>query len=319
MTTNYGDNFKQFNFCCEPGRGYDPAIFGGRVERYPFKDHNTPPLKTMAAFANSAKLWLDADPKHVVNMHCKAGKGRAGLMCCVLLVRMGVAQSAKEAMDLYDRERVTNNRGLTVTSQRKYVVFYEMLWRKCWGVTGNIGDIPAEPVDSKKFLLPDEPEYKLYGVDVLSIPRGLFKEYRVTIYKLTNFNPELQYDSGYIKGDMPSINCELPVKGNFKIYVETRKGGFMGKSVKLFELLHNTYFMDINNMQQCDFPVDQLDIKKKVKPKVANMVVRMNFTPSAAGETGKGYTVVKTQEESDLGGVASPNGIGVELTHPTKR
>lgn len=72
-------------------------------------------------------------------------------------------------------------------------------------------------------------------------------------------------------------------------------------------------------MQQCDFPVDQLDIKKKVKPKVANMVVRMNFTPSAAGETGKGYSVVKTQEESDLSGVASPNGIGVELTHPTKR
>lgn len=96
MDHYHHDRYKMFNFCCEPGRGYNPEIFHGRVERYPFKDHNTPPLKTMADFANSAKMWLDADPENVVNMHCKAGKGRAGLMCCVLLVRTGIAQSAIE-------------------------------------------------------------------------------------------------------------------------------------------------------------------------------------------------------------------------------
>jgi phosphatidylinositol-3,4,5-trisphosphate 3-phosphatase/dual-specificity protein phosphatase PTEN len=54
-------------------------------------------------------------------MHCKAGKGRAGLMCCVLLLRAGVVNSAAEAFKKYDATRVTNNKGLTVTSQRKYV------------------------------------------------------------------------------------------------------------------------------------------------------------------------------------------------------
>ena len=72
-------------------------------------------------------------------------------------------------------------------------------------------------------------------------------------------------------------------------------------------------------MQQCDFPVDQLDIKKKVKPKVINMVVRMNFLPNTGGETSKGYSVIKSSDEADMSGTASPNGIGVELTHPTKR
>jgi phosphatidylinositol-3,4,5-trisphosphate 3-phosphatase/dual-specificity protein phosphatase PTEN len=153
MDHYHKDHYKVFNFCCEPGRGYNPEVFYGRVERYPFKDHNTPPLETMAAFGNSVKQWLDTDPQNVVNMHCKAGKGRAGLMCCVALIRTGkmscnciictfnsittvviagFVQNAKEALDLYDRERVNNNRGLTVTSQRKWVIFYEALWRQIW-------------------------------------------------------------------------------------------------------------------------------------------------------------------------------------------
>ncbi len=233
-----------YNFCCEPGRGYDPAVFDGRVERYPFKDHNTPPLDTMVAFANSAKQWLDADPENVVNMHCKAGKGRAGLMCCVLLIRAGVVQSAKEALDLYDRERVTNNRGLTVCSQRKYVVFYESLWRDCWGVKGDIGQVPAQPTDgSSIYKVPAQPKLRLFGVEVLNVPAGFVRNYRVTIYKLSNFSPELQFDSGWVEGDSASASCNCPLEGNFKVYVEFRKA-FYSKAVKLFELLHNTYFMD---------------------------------------------------------------------------
>lgn len=126
------------------GRGYSADVFEGRVERYPFKDHNTPPLETMVAFANSAKYWLDQDPENVCSVHCKAGKGRAGLMSCILLFRTGFCSTAKEALDHYDRVRVTNNRGLTVTSQRKFVMFYESLWRDFWKVEGNLGVIPGK-------------------------------------------------------------------------------------------------------------------------------------------------------------------------------
>ncbi|CAM9317459.1 unnamed protein product, partial [Ectocarpus fasciculatus] len=130
LDTRHRDHYMLFNFCCEPGRGYDPETFHGRVQRYPFKDHCTPPLETMAAFANAAKLWLEEDDANVCSMHCKAGKGRAGLMSCVLLVRTGSYPSAIAAMDKYDETRTHNGRGLTVTSQRKFVLFYELLWRQ---------------------------------------------------------------------------------------------------------------------------------------------------------------------------------------------
>jgi len=66
LEKKHAGHYKVFNFCCEPGRGYPASFFDGRVERYPFRDHGVPPLDTMSQFCNSAKAWLDADPKNVV-------------------------------------------------------------------------------------------------------------------------------------------------------------------------------------------------------------------------------------------------------------
>jgi hypothetical protein len=242
MDAHHKDHYRMFNFCCEPGRGYHPDVYHGRVERYPFKDHNTPPLESMVAFANSVKGWLDEDPENVVNMHCKAGKGRAGLMCCVSLVRTGSANSAIEAMDLYDNERVTNKRGLTVTSQRKFVIFYEMLWRQFWGVTGNIGDVTAE--EAAKFKIPEQPAFHLTGIEVLNVPPGLVSSFEIAVYRITNFSPKKLFDSGRLRGDSIGADCDLYIDKNFKVFVKYKKG-FTSKPVRLVELQHNTLFMKV--------------------------------------------------------------------------
>lgn len=301
MDKHHMDNYKVYNFCCEPGRGYDPSVFHGRVERYPFKDHNTPPLETMAAFANSVKAWLDEDPAHVVNMHCKAGKGRAGLMSCVAMLRTGVAQSAQEALDIYDRERVTNLRGLTVTSQRKFVIFYEKLWREVWGVEGDIGTIPAEPLDSTKYVVPEQPLLTLKGIELLNMPPKFATIFRVTIFRITNFLPEKIFDSGKFSAEGGAVNVDLNtnLQGNFKIFISFKKGYF-SKPVKLTELLHNTYFMD-RYAPVVDFGVEQCDIKKKIKPKLgAEFGVRLRFTDDGTGTVGtKGYEMVATNGDED--------------------
>eukprot|EP01039_Chlorochromonas_danica_P006044 gene6044-6657_t len=312
MDKYHENNYKVYNFCCEYGRGYDPDTFYGRVERYPFKDHNTPPLQTMVDFANSAKEWLDETKDHVVNMHCKAGKGRAGLMCCVLLVRTGVAQSAIEAMDLYDRERVTNRRGLTVTSQRKFVIFYEALWRRCWGVTGNIGDISAE--EARKFKIPEQPTYRISAIELLHVPDGLVYSYRIVTSKISNFGPDKLHDSGWKKlqpGEAIAVEADALLQANFKVFVYF-KSSFLASAMRLVELQHNTFFM-LRNQDYCDFPVDQLDIKKKVKPKLGeNVVLRLHFAPlnqpdalpaprdSLSSPPSKGYALVSKEEEGGL-------------------
>lgn len=51
-------------------------------------------------FCENAKAWLDMDEQNVVSLHCKAGKGRAGIMAACLLIRLG--ETANDAVSKYD-------------------------------------------------------------------------------------------------------------------------------------------------------------------------------------------------------------------------
>ena len=293
LEEHHAGNYKVFNFCCEPGRGYSADVFDGRVERYPFKDHNTPPLETMIEFGESAKKWLDESPDHMCSLHCKAGKGRAGLMTCILLLRSGEFQSALEVLDHYDATRVSNNRGLTVTSQRKFVIFYELLWRQYYGESGNIGAVPGSlPLERK---VPVQPTLHLSEVEILNckLPKGL-KNVRIMIYKGGNMAPRLLYDTGKLKDGEAKALTPCILQGNFKIHVE-HKPSFFGKEVKICELWHNTLFVDRGALI-IDFMLDQLDVKRKLEKALGaqfTLRVKLSKEPPSEGETAPGRAVEK--------------------------
>lgn len=72
-------------------------------DRYPFMDDTCPPLESVVDFCENAKAWLDAHEDNVVSLHCKAGKGRAGIMAACLMVRMG--ETAQAALTSFDAVR----------------------------------------------------------------------------------------------------------------------------------------------------------------------------------------------------------------------
>ncbi|KAJ0396951.1 hypothetical protein P43SY_003654 [Pythium insidiosum] len=127
LVERHASRFKVFNFCSEATRRYPPEIFESRVEYIPVEDHNVPTLPQILSFCDRAAQWLDDDSENVVVLHCKAGKGRAGMMACMLLLRMKFASTATEAIDRYNQVRVIDRRGLTVISQRKWVHYYEQI------------------------------------------------------------------------------------------------------------------------------------------------------------------------------------------------
>lgn len=107
-------------------------------EYFAFDDHNPPPFDLLYKFCVDCSTYLAKDNKNVVAIHCKAGKGRTGVMICSYLVFDGlvntnrhqdeqqyIIKSAKEALIYYGKIRTIDQKGVTIPSQIRYVYYFE--------------------------------------------------------------------------------------------------------------------------------------------------------------------------------------------------
>ncbi|KAI3927407.1 hypothetical protein MKX01_027638 [Papaver californicum] len=188
-------HYKIYNLCVE--ESYDPSHFHGRVEMFPFDDNHVPPLNMVKLFCESVRSWLSGDPQNIAVIHCMAGKGRTGLMVCAYLVYSGM--SAEEALQLYAQRRTTNNEGVSIASQRRYVGY----WSKIANFPRGVDNGPPEVI----------------------LPQPCSRELlRVRLYDTVNTDSvffvlsELQQVSGQVY--QPSVevarNCCRPVKQGYR-------------------------------------------------------------------------------------------------------
>lgn len=144
LDIRFSNRYKVYNLCVEKQHQYDMAgYFHGRTATYPFRDHHACPLALIPDFIEDAVAWVGnpnvegregfetVNPPNsgVVAIHCKAGKGRTGLMAICLLMALDPAYSGNpdEAIAYYGRERAHDGKGLTHRSQIRYVQYYAKL------------------------------------------------------------------------------------------------------------------------------------------------------------------------------------------------
>lgn len=122
-------SYKVYNLCSE--RDYDPQKFGGRVAYYPFDDHNPSSFELIPRLCADVQTWLAEHPQNVAAIHCKAGKGRTGMMVSALLMHLDRAShpNAETALDAFAKKRTEDGAGVTIPSQRRYVGYADQYFK----------------------------------------------------------------------------------------------------------------------------------------------------------------------------------------------
>ena len=122
----YHQEYKIYNLCIEKNRIYPKSNFlDKKVGLFPFNDHAPCPIKLILDFCVDICLYLSTNPGGVAAIHCKAGKGRTGVMIVCYLVFSGLCKTIEEALKHYAKQRTINNKGVTIPSQIRYIKYFE--------------------------------------------------------------------------------------------------------------------------------------------------------------------------------------------------
>ena len=122
----HNDNVKIYNLCLEKDRIYDKNIFSKcQVGLFPATDHNPCPIKLILEFCVDICLYLIKNPEGIAAVHCKAGKGRTGVMICSYLIFSRLCETSEKAFRYYARIRTKDNTGVTIPSQKRYIKYFE--------------------------------------------------------------------------------------------------------------------------------------------------------------------------------------------------
>jgi phosphatidylinositol-3,4,5-trisphosphate 3-phosphatase and dual-specificity protein phosphatase PTEN len=229
-----------YNLCAE--KEYSILDIFEQVDtNFRFMDHYPCPLDMLAPFCRSVEKYLDEDERNVVAIHCKAGKGRTGLMICVLLVHL-YKMTPQEALDLFAVKRTQNRKGVTIPSQWRYIHYYHHMQstkintRKEFRVT----HVRLNTVPSCDLTGGCNPYFRVYVMwtDV----SGKLKEDEVFNYsknaKIRRYNASDKYV------DLDCSNFDLVVSGDVKfVFYDANQ---ITKHEKIFHFVFHTGFVKKN-------------------------------------------------------------------------
>lgn len=252
LETRHHDHYKVYNLCAEKDRQYDAALFYGRVSCFPFFDHQACPLQMIFDLCRDVETYLAEDPQNVVVIHCKAGKGRTGLMITCWLLFSQTCASIDDALQFYGEARTHNGKGVTIASQKRYCRYFAQVMH-----------MPSAPTPPSRYLI---------DVSIGDYIKVISIEHKVLFEGIS--------DALRSSGSTGSAGVEIVGDVKVEIY-ETKPAKACSSKREFKKLCHvwfNSYFIDTTDTLV--FKKDDCDKGKKLP---ADFVMTLTFKPMSDG------------------------------------
>ncbi|CAK0818850.1 unnamed protein product, partial [Prorocentrum cordatum] len=137
---NHHGHFRVYNAC--PELPYPEAPLrraGGSTLCLQVQDHSPPRMEQLLEFLADARRFRSESQDNVVVVHCMAGKGRTGTLCCAWLLYLRRQATVEQALEFFARRRTDTRfggrlRGVETPSQVRYVtqVFQHLQRTDSW-------------------------------------------------------------------------------------------------------------------------------------------------------------------------------------------
>ncbi|KAH8050711.1 phosphatase [Aureococcus anophagefferens] len=196
----------------------------------------------LAPFCDDLDRWLGGHPKRVAAIHCKAGKGRTGLVCAAYLARLALRPSAgvdapdgvvgaTTALAHFAASRTEDGKGVTIPSQIRWVHYWERYLRT--------GAYRHDPDDGRR-----APRRRLRPFFVVKCMRAGGAWQTVKVHdqiksgaKIRKLHPNERFATLH-------PDAAVVVRGNVNVGIYDYDWG--GKNEKICSVWFNTAFVDSN-------------------------------------------------------------------------
>ena len=272
LQLHHQDNYFVWNLT---EREYDGSDFDERVHHVGFPDHGTPLFNDLISIISEISHYMEDDVKHVAVVHCKAGRGRTGLICSCVLLAIGIKTKPFEALQFFAERRSNVKKGSTSPPQVRY----------CY----NFGAYLS--VFGKEFPLKRVPNYKVGVKDIAirnflpNLPTKEDDKYEPVLYCITLHDQDskciqfAQRKNKFLNGNFIIFPSKLILENDVVIVIGMENKGnkkIMGR------IQFHTFFIDENgcytlNLKKIQDP--QLGINRNEYGFPDNFEVQITFEP----------------------------------------
>ncbi|XP_041659136.1 tensin-3-like isoform X2 [Cheilinus undulatus] len=178
LKSKHADNYMIINLS---EKRHDLSKMNPKTLDTGWPDMHAPPLDKICTICKAMESWLNADPLHVVVIHCRGGKGRIGVVISSFVHFTDVSASADQALDRFAMRKYYDDKvsALMTPSQKRYVWILNSL------LSGSM-KINASPLFLHCVILHGLPNFDTTGVcrPYVKVYQGMQAVYSSGIYHI---------------------------------------------------------------------------------------------------------------------------------------